>query len=397
MLVPLYISTVQIKTPTMDNTPTTAYLPLESPSEIRLLKLNPGAVGSPIECTLIHTNLGESQYEALSYEWGTQLPDEPTIYISDTRKKPQLIELTTLNVPKAPRQIRHNLHSALCRLRLQYKERWLWVDALCINQTDNRERTHQVEMMGKIYQSAQKVISWLGEGNADDELAMRIFRSCVSTNGRRVKIMDNYDSQEVRSVHSWFSKSYWNRLWIVQEIILSQNLTLMVGGASISGNELDMVQKAMQHTVLNRSLAFNLLHDRPASTMAQYWGSGHSTLCDWIKRCRHSQFTDPRDRVYGFLGISRDVVELEAGQLEIKVDYEKDILTLFCEVARFYTAQRGIRITEDEKLTLGYVNGFSKHHEIFELGLSDLDSIKDKLEEAYEIGRKVYARKRGDT
>jgi hypothetical protein len=47
-------------------------------------------------------------------------------------------------------------------LRDQSQPRYLWIDALCINQDDDYERSAQVAIMGRIYQTARRVISWIG-------------------------------------------------------------------------------------------------------------------------------------------------------------------------------------------------------------------------------------------
>lgn len=39
---------------------------------------------------------------------------------------------------------------------------YLWADSLCINQADVSERSHQVNLMGAIYKSAESVLVWLG-------------------------------------------------------------------------------------------------------------------------------------------------------------------------------------------------------------------------------------------
>lgn len=61
-------------------------------------------------------------------------------------------------------QVTPNLSAALDRLRLDTETRMLWVDALCINQVDNTERSQQVAQMGKIYSDARETIAWLGRG-----------------------------------------------------------------------------------------------------------------------------------------------------------------------------------------------------------------------------------------
>jgi hypothetical protein len=60
-------------------------------------------------------------------------------------------------------QIRKNLEAALRHLRLTQEARYLWVDAICINQDDMDERSRQVSIMSEIYSKASQVVVWLGE------------------------------------------------------------------------------------------------------------------------------------------------------------------------------------------------------------------------------------------
>jgi Heterokaryon incompatibility protein (HET) len=62
--------------------------------------------------------------------------------------------------------VTQNLHAALRRLRLKENCRVLWVDTLCINQSEISERNHQVGFMRDIYQDSEKVLIWLGEPQA---------------------------------------------------------------------------------------------------------------------------------------------------------------------------------------------------------------------------------------
>ncbi|EHK48775.1 hypothetical protein TRIATDRAFT_180369, partial [Trichoderma atroviride IMI 206040] len=117
--------------------------------EIRVLVLHPGEKGSPIKCSLQHGGLRSKRpgFEALSYVWGN--PAVTNDITCDNRK----------------RAVGKNLYDALERLRLPDKDRVLWVDALCINQSDNKEKTQQVRIMGEIYTRAQRVLIWLGNGD----------------------------------------------------------------------------------------------------------------------------------------------------------------------------------------------------------------------------------------
>ena len=115
----------------------------------RLLKLLHGDEWT-IECEVFHTLLGDSEstisYDALSYTWDGGVT---TGYILIGGKR---LDITS------------NLHSALRHLRDPLVDRILWVDAICINQSDEaiHEKSHQVRQMRKMYEQADRVIIWLG-------------------------------------------------------------------------------------------------------------------------------------------------------------------------------------------------------------------------------------------
>jgi len=114
---------------------------------IRILHLLPGPPTEyVISCTLSTVSLDDNpHYEALSYVWGSAAD-------------PQHIRLNN-----QPYRISNNLGAALRCLRHATVERILWVDALCINQTDDAEKSRQVSMMGDIYSGTTECLIWLGD------------------------------------------------------------------------------------------------------------------------------------------------------------------------------------------------------------------------------------------
>ncbi|KAF5725230.1 het-domain-containing protein [Fusarium mundagurra] len=124
-------------------------------SQIRLLHLQPLRTkdhrsSAPwykcvsLECTFETVHLASSPpYEALSYTWG------------DEKASVRIL----LNGEEF--SVRPNLANALAALRIS-EPRVLWVDALCINQEDIKERNHQVGMMRDIFRRAERVLVWLG-------------------------------------------------------------------------------------------------------------------------------------------------------------------------------------------------------------------------------------------
>jgi len=116
----------------------------QSRREIRLLSILPGQLSDPIECQLQPHSLDERPvYEALSYVWG------------DSSNKLQI------RLGGCPFHITRNLYTALRYLRKPDETRVMWIDALCINQGNIKERSHQVTLMNKIFSCATQVICWL--------------------------------------------------------------------------------------------------------------------------------------------------------------------------------------------------------------------------------------------
>jgi hypothetical protein len=130
------------------------YLSLLDPRTIRVLELEPEQKNSSDLVTrLLEVSIDDPPtFEALSYAWEGQrfdqgiVCDEESLLISATCK------------------------AALLRLRLKTKNRLLWIDQICINQTSLEEKNHQVAIMGEIYSRAKRTIVWLGTDPRSDEL-----------------------------------------------------------------------------------------------------------------------------------------------------------------------------------------------------------------------------------
>jgi len=117
---------------------------------IRLLRLFPAAsFDENIKCELFNTTLDAKNrvgFEALSYTWGDPKPTSP------------------ITLHGKPHYIAKNLEVVLRHLRYPERERTLWVDALCINQSNTSEKNHQVLQMKDVYGGgAQRIVVWLGQ------------------------------------------------------------------------------------------------------------------------------------------------------------------------------------------------------------------------------------------
>ena len=116
----------------------------EAAHEIRILSLQPGAFDDPISCTISHEPLRSADdYEALSYCQG-----DPIL-------------CREISINEASFAVTKSAAYALRYLRTTDRVRRIWIDAVCTNQANPRERMHQVKQMKNIYQQALRVLACL--------------------------------------------------------------------------------------------------------------------------------------------------------------------------------------------------------------------------------------------
>jgi hypothetical protein len=230
--------------------PTFTYPELMSqPGNIRLITLLPALYfWSPISCSLFNTSIaGDNhlEYNALSYTW----KKDP---IHDDDKLSGLIrkvgfhaffnrleedgnsddgELHAIILNGHILHVGENLMDALRRLRHKTEPQIWWVDAICINQTDNSDRSFQVQFMRQVYEKAKEVVVWLGEetdltGAAIDALKW------IEPHGNTVRTSEQRKlrASESRGCSQLLTRSWWKRVWIIQEVSLSGNVNVQCGG-----------------------------------------------------------------------------------------------------------------------------------------------------------------------
>ncbi|KAJ0132963.1 putative carnitine O-acetyltransferase [Fusarium oxysporum f. sp. albedinis] len=153
---------------------------------IRLLEILPNQDNEAnMQCRLLHFSLHESNipdYEALSYIWGDR--SSLTIYYI-------FIEGRQIHVLQ-------NLHLALCRLRNRFTSRFIWADAICINQANTDEKSEQVYLMPKIFSYAHRTVCWVPLELPDSALRLiselQQFHHSVAQGGTIVSESDIYHS-----------------------------------------------------------------------------------------------------------------------------------------------------------------------------------------------------------
>lgn len=139
-------------------------------------------------------------YEALSYCWG------------------DLGGTIPINVDCGLQYMTANLPGLLRRRRSPTVFVVLWVDALCINQDDTKEKGYQLELMRTIYQCANVLTIWRGEEADDSNVAMNLIRD-LGALGKQKDNVRFMSEAETSSINYLLQRSWWYRTWIVQELV----------------------------------------------------------------------------------------------------------------------------------------------------------------------------------
>ncbi|KAL7916764.1 HET domain-containing protein [Trichoderma velutinum] len=341
------------------------YTPLVRPLEIRVLILHPGKKGSPIECTLEHRHLGSSkvQFDALSYVWGS----------------PAVTGEITCNSRR--RKVGRNLYDALERLRLPDEQRVLWVDALCINQADNKEKTQQVRLMGEIYSKARRVLIWLGNHEAVEagvgQLASRppgerhvdwtplkpVFTNVLFYQAQAFLIWLGFESavnigvknlEEPQSSRrfDWSSlmpaiQSPWfNRVWCIQELILASSPFIVTRDSMISWDEFakavlelrtqfDTYRMKTQYRDSQSIENFYFLHDMRQRHKKRR--NQRHNLLELLFLTRGFQATDPRDKLFALVGLAGDVL---SSDWEVTPNYDLSVAEVYHRFALWHLTRK---------------------------------------------------------
>ena len=363
---------------------------------------------------------GETPYIALSYVWGDPI-NQVAILVNN-------VELL----------VRPNLYYALAKLRQQRTEAWVWVDAICIDQANDDEKSWEVNRMRDIFQRAETVYHWLGLEaddsdflldwvaafgreasqadvlgfvtmcpNAQEECLLRflsdkhpdavpkpICRGSSSAGMSTEMFGDNTSSfihraapflvqlaiqhppdlssdRMNKAMEALLRRSFFQRLWIVQELAVSRNGVFLCGSRRLPVDYFDSVLAVTNRRLSKQSS--RILDElkakaNPGTTSQQWLGDFNRNLIDnpgfMVRRRRHQgdfpsllsilegsmgsfdmpilAAADPRDLVFGLLGVSHDT-----SFLNLRADYSKSITQVFTTVTRAF-------IRHDKKYLLGY-------------------------------------------
>jgi len=208
------------------------------PGHIRILILQKGEPEEDLKAKLVSMPLKGKpppQFDALSYVWGPP-PDSHRIYIEDKTVRFRNLKgqskwrhAINARMGGARMYVRSNLNNALKKLRMSDKDIPLWIDAICINQSDNNEKNLQLLTINEVYSRAQTVRVWLGEANQLSDIGMDLVKELIVT--RKVtEIFAQQEGKEKLIAFVDLIRSRWfARRWIIQEIFFAEKAHLHCG------------------------------------------------------------------------------------------------------------------------------------------------------------------------
>ncbi|RYN51631.1 hypothetical protein AA0114_g5410 [Alternaria tenuissima] len=288
--------------------------PLDSEKhQIRLLKLRNSSEDT-VDYRLITFDFESApSYVALSYTWGDERPTG------------------SVSIDGKEFEIRMNL---LNFLRTYEVDGYLWVDQISIDQSNPEERNHQVKMMWKIYSRCDYVLVWLRNETTctpSTNQAALDFNNGVQSylkHGRREDGSSDdkksFDWPTLAPLHN----SYFDRLWIVQELLLSKHVRILVEGnvwilwESLRTKREELggkIQRILPSTsrMVDAQLWRHTFDRHIVLSEMEYITITVSDFCD--KKCR-----DPRDKVYGLMALVQPSSQVE-------VDYTKSTHQVFLD------------------------------------------------------------------
>jgi len=299
---------------------------------------------------LVESTGATVKYTALSYSWG----------------RPELSETLICNEKKLP--ISRSNAAALIALRSPTEPIYVWIDAICINQEDDQEKSTQVARMLNIYQKAELVKVWLGEPNADSLLAFACIhrlselREMVTESKRTKHVPSCYDRMRkiTRALLSLYIRPWLRRVWIRQEIYGARQLIIVcglqqiswegfIGGARVMKSIRSMIEEEGDNPDPRETDYDHLLIE--AARNANLPPSGVKSprdLTEILLQTPSLEASEPRDTFYAILGmcgvvaISKLVAQrLQDTKVAVLVDYEKSLVDVYRDATSCVLHRKG--------------------------------------------------------
>ncbi|KAH8889129.1 hypothetical protein GQ53DRAFT_653285 [Thozetella sp. PMI_491] len=341
------------------------YRPLDLPRETRILTVSPGQQGDNLVCSLSHMEIGSGDaYDCLSYCWSKSVTTAPELDMevnletSETSKANKRAKVADLlgdpgweylytrfggTLPDAliycdgvEVTIGGELFRALRGLRDKDKDLRIWVDALCIDQSNIQEKNTHVLSMGKIYYNAEMVHVWLGDLIGVEPDAINGFLSVQNLFREVGDAIEEDDSFQMiqrkfflhplwhkiewEAIALFIGRAWFERSWVVQEIANAKDAVVYSGPFCIPWVAMSNLLGSLRAHRLDEIIP-NLASPKIIAIMAhlretQLKSAPDIELLDLLEWLRGLKSTLASDKIYAVLGLTPQAASVE-------VDYAK--------------------------------------------------------------------------
>jgi hypothetical protein len=286
----------------------------QSDNVFRYLVLQPGIGDDPLVCNLQTAPITDTDFEAVSYVWGTPIKDEPIV-----------CEDHVMNITRS-------LAKVLRRVRLLNKPLKVWADSVCINQKDLEEKGNQVALMGKIYRSANRVLIHIGPDDSGqgpalcsllNEVDNMIQETCkgIDMSWNSFPYPDKEDPLLIDphwdALYTLLKQDWFDRGWVVQEAASAPDAQLLWGQSRLDWGTLMRVyvwlstrasdiyySKCFGEVPINSHInAYLESHEMFGRAFYSDVSWGSPSILRTLNCAKELDLTDPRDRIYAFMDL----------------------------------------------------------------------------------------------
>ncbi|KAL6355881.1 hypothetical protein LRP88_09464 [Fusarium phalaenopsidis] len=365
---------------------------------LRILLLKPGKnEDSPIVVKLqsfpiakLQEQQKAYQFTALSYNWGAD-NEKKKIFVDMTPDMTTDNEQSVDDLSTAWKRrmksirVKPNLYAFLQVFRQKEEEVALWVDRVCINQADNKEKADQVSKMSIIFSIAANVVIWLGppdkEGESDRAMDFigSVLRQDMERNLQDGIAQDEHAS-EWSALLSLMRRPWFSRRWVIQEVALAKRAEVRCGSKRVHWHDFshavsifelhfDSILKIIKHRADLEHALHGINDMKPLgarilvnalSNMFQRHANGtiHSPrqgLESLISSLSTFETSDPRDTIYTLLNLAQETFGLSSDDVARRgwrqresganpplfPDYAKNLLDVYTDFMKWCVQESG--------------------------------------------------------
>jgi hypothetical protein len=380
------------------------------PGQIRVLFIWWTMSSDDLVCGIYHTLPSQIDYTAVSYAWesasDTSIMDIPLIDVLEVEHGDGLTGLAFTDQPRRFLPIKESMWKMLLSVGMIGDDDGLegqhdrvlatafWIDQICINQSNNAEKSDQVKRMHEIYAEAETTIIYLGEPTEETNIAFEAARALAALDGleddeipyagehpfggkrldwEAINTIPTYTPQyfEFKSgtqrsnpfrhfAMDILGRRWFDRTWVIQEIVCSREAEIKIGKFKISwesclaacrvaskiglaaritinsnAQEVQRLEELRQHyRIVRDTIARD--RDNDGFKLRLFKSAVFRSIPHILPKAMYKGVTDPRDKVFALFNIASEAsLNALREKFSSLVDYDLPIHTVYiraCEL-----------------------------------------------------------------